>query len=77
MILMMFCGADIKPFYLHLFDESQAYLCPLRALAEWIAVSGESSGYLFRKIMAGDRVDTTNRPIVRPFIVIFRCVRDT
>jgi hypothetical protein len=56
--------ADIKPFHLHLMHESNAYMCPVRALAEWIAVCGFNQGYLFRRIMSGDRVDTSDRPIV-------------
>jgi hypothetical protein len=36
--------------------EDQAHLCPIRALAEWVKVSGINKGYLFRRIWSGDRV---------------------
>ncbi|KAF8140976.1 hypothetical protein K438DRAFT_1531092, partial [Mycena galopus ATCC 62051] len=48
----------IKLFYLHLFPEHLAHLCPIRALAQWLYVSGITEGYLFRKISSGDRVST-------------------
>jgi hypothetical protein len=46
----------IKPFYLHVQAEDQVHLCPIRALAEWVQVSGINKGYLFRRIWSGDRV---------------------
>lgn len=46
----------IKPFYLHMQAEDEAHLCPIRALAEWVKVSGINKGYLFRRIWSGDRV---------------------
>jgi hypothetical protein len=43
-------------------------MCPVTALAEWLTVCGNTEGFLFRKIMAGDRVDMVDRPLVRfPF----------
>ena len=36
--------------------EDEAHLCPIRALAEWVQVSGINKGYLFRRIWSGDRV---------------------
>lgn len=36
--------------------EDQAHLCPIRALAEWVEVSGINKGYLFHRIWSGDRV---------------------
>ena len=36
--------------------EDQAHVCPIRALAEWVQVSGINKGYLFRRIWSGDRV---------------------
>jgi hypothetical protein len=56
--------AEIKPFYLHLMDASNAYMCPVRALAHWLKECGFVRGYLFRRIYTGDRVDTSDRPIV-------------
>ncbi|KAJ7839364.1 DNA breaking-rejoining enzyme [Mycena olivaceomarginata] len=40
----------IKPFYLHLFPEHLAHICPIRALAQWLYVSEITEGYLFRKM---------------------------
>ncbi|KAJ7826602.1 hypothetical protein B0H14DRAFT_2368123 [Mycena olivaceomarginata] len=48
----------IKPFYLHLFPEHLAHICPIRALAQWLYVSEITEGYLFRKMSSGDRVST-------------------
>ncbi|KAJ7737404.1 hypothetical protein B0H14DRAFT_3117790 [Mycena olivaceomarginata] len=45
----------VKPFYLHLLLPHLAHLCPVRALAEWLKVSGITDGYLFRKMASGDR----------------------
>ena len=36
--------------------EELAHLCPIRALAEWVQVSGINKGHLFRRIWSGDRV---------------------
>jgi hypothetical protein len=47
---------DIKPFYLYLLPVDQAHLCPVRAIAEWLEVSGIKRGYLFRRIYSGDRI---------------------
>jgi hypothetical protein len=40
-------------------------MCPVRALGEWIVICNFTQGHLFRRIMSGDRVDTSDRPIVR------------
>ncbi|KAF9472357.1 hypothetical protein BDN70DRAFT_938255 [Pholiota conissans] len=45
----------IKPFVLYALDEDEAYLCPVRALGEWIKASKITSGFLFRKLASGDR----------------------
>jgi hypothetical protein len=45
---------DIRPFYLHVLPESEAHLCPIRALAEWLSVSGIRTGYIFQKMASGD-----------------------
>ncbi|KAK7037921.1 hypothetical protein R3P38DRAFT_3311188 [Favolaschia claudopus] len=50
----------IKPFYLHLFPPHLAYLCPIRALANWLEVADIEDGFLFRKIASGDRVSREN-----------------
>lgn len=54
----------VKPFYLHMFPPHLAHLCPIRALAHWLYVSGITDGYLFRKIASGDRVSTQNSHMV-------------
>jgi hypothetical protein len=71
---------DIKPFVLHLLPEEEAYLCPVRALADWISASGITSGYLFRRMAAGDRPSARDSPmastslifILYPYILIYR-----
>ncbi|KAJ7462934.1 hypothetical protein FB451DRAFT_1028406, partial [Mycena latifolia] len=55
----------VKPFYLHLLPPHLAHLCPIRALAEWLLVSGITDGYLFRKMASGDRVSEQNSHMVR------------
>ncbi len=44
--------------------EAEAHLCPVRAIAEWIDASLIQSGYLFRKIVSGDRVSQNDVPLV-------------
>jgi hypothetical protein len=39
-------------------------MCPVRALAQWLMICGNTEGYVFRRIVAGDRVDMVNRPLV-------------
>jgi hypothetical protein len=56
---------DIKPFVLYELPQEEAHLCPVRALAEWLAESKINQGYIFRKIASGDRVSETNRPMVQ------------
>lgn len=56
--------AEIKPFYLYAMGEEDAHLCPVRALAEWLAISKITLGYLFRKIVSGERVSATDTPLV-------------
>jgi len=64
---------EIKPFFLHFMHESDAYMCPVRALSEWIAVCGFETGYLFRRIFSGDRVDQTNHSMSsEQFLELFR-----
>jgi hypothetical protein len=62
------CGSPgIKPFFLHLLPEADAHLCPVRALADWVATSEIKEGYLFRKMFSGDRVAEANLPMVSKF----------
>jgi hypothetical protein len=61
-ILLTICPG-IKPFHLHQRPEEEDYMCPVRALAEWIHISGITSGYLFRRFES-DRVNTENVAIV-------------
>ena len=57
----------IQPFPLYALSASEAHLCPVRALAEWISASEITTGYLFRKFASGDRVAEANQPIVGIF----------
>ncbi|KAJ7648509.1 DNA breaking-rejoining enzyme [Mycena rosella] len=59
----------VKPFYLHLLPPHLAHLCPVRALAEWLIVSGITDGYLFRKIVSGDRVSEQNSHMTSDFFL--------
>ncbi|KAJ7231739.1 hypothetical protein B0H12DRAFT_1205029 [Mycena haematopus] len=51
----------VEPFYLYPLPEEQAYLCPVRAYAEWICASEISNGYLCPKIGSGDRLITDKK----------------
>jgi hypothetical protein len=53
----------IKPFHFHQLPEQYAYMCPVRALAEWIHVSNITAGYLFRSF-ASDRVNSEDVAMV-------------
>ncbi|KIK03877.1 hypothetical protein K443DRAFT_5035 [Laccaria amethystina LaAM-08-1] len=44
----------VKPFHLHMLDEADAHLCPVRALADWINTTAITEGYIFRKIGSGE-----------------------
>ncbi|KAJ7807125.1 DNA breaking-rejoining enzyme [Mycena olivaceomarginata] len=63
-VLSFLASSGVKPFYLHLLLPHLAHLCPVRALAEWLKVSGITDGYLFRKMASGDRVSPQNSPMV-------------
>jgi hypothetical protein len=62
---------DIKPFYLHLQPEEEAHLCPIRALAEWLKVSGIDKGYLFQRMWSGDRVADLDKNM--PMVCWLQC----
>jgi hypothetical protein len=47
---------DVQPFYIYPLDEEEAHLCPVRAMAQWIKASKVTSGFLFRKFTAQDRL---------------------
>ncbi|KAJ7618074.1 DNA breaking-rejoining enzyme [Roridomyces roridus] len=67
---------NVQPFYLYLFPEPLAYLCPVRALAEWLEVleaAGVYDGYLFRKVGASDRISVDNEHMTsETFLEMFR-----
>ncbi|KAJ7705211.1 DNA breaking-rejoining enzyme [Mycena metata] len=42
--------ADIQPFCLWMMPEEDQHLCPVRAYARWVELSGLKEGYLFRKV---------------------------
>lgn len=67
MASLQLCGCifiDIKPFVLHVMPEEEAYLCPVRAMAEWINASEITSGYVFRRMASGDRASQRDSPMV-------------
>ncbi|PPQ78301.1 hypothetical protein CVT24_006499 [Panaeolus cyanescens] len=51
---------DIKPFVLHYFEDYESFLCPVRALASWFKTSNVTEGYIFRRIVSGDRATGSN-----------------
>ncbi len=53
--LDLFWITDIPPFVLQKLPEHMAHLCPIRALAIWIAASRINKGYLFPNIDKRDR----------------------
>ncbi|KAL0566422.1 hypothetical protein V5O48_015593, partial [Marasmius crinis-equi] len=55
---------EIKPFILRELPDEMRHLCPVRAYADWIAVSEITEGFLFRKIDKGDLVSAVNKSIV-------------
>ncbi|EIW59001.1 uncharacterized protein TRAVEDRAFT_123077, partial [Trametes versicolor FP-101664 SS1] len=55
--------------------ESEAYLCPVRALRDWISVfrPGKASDYLYPPMRAGDRIGEADRHIsADAFLEFFR-----
>ncbi|KDR69978.1 hypothetical protein GALMADRAFT_76806 [Galerina marginata CBS 339.88] len=53
--------------------DEEAYLCPVRAMADWIAASHITSGYVFRRMASGDRPSANNSPMTsEQFLEIFR-----
>ncbi|KAN0074520.1 hypothetical protein V8E55_011932 [Tylopilus felleus] len=66
-------NGEIKPFFLYALHESEAHLCAVQALADWIVTSCISSGYLFCKITSEDCVTETNAPMTsEQFLELFR-----
>lgn len=43
---------------------TEAHLCAVQAIAEWITASRIVTGYLFRKFASGDRIAEANQPLV-------------
>ncbi len=63
-LTICFCATGIKPFCLYAMGEAEAHLCPVHAMTEWIDASQIESGYLFWKIVSGDRVLQNDVPLV-------------
>ncbi|KAH9479416.1 hypothetical protein JR316_0008006 [Psilocybe cubensis] len=64
---------EIKPFVLHILSDDEAYLCPVRAVSEWINASKINTGYLFRRMASGDRPVSNNSPMTsEQFLEMFR-----
>ena len=57
-------SSEIQPFVLHALPASEAQLCPVHALAEWLVECNITQGYLFHKIASGDHVAEANCPMV-------------
>ena len=47
---------DIKPFFLHQLPEAEWHLCPVTALAEWLAYSKIEQGPLFPKMNKHEQI---------------------
>jgi hypothetical protein len=66
---------SIRPFPLYILDETEAHLCAVRALADWLHVSRIKQGYVFRRMASGDRILENNVPMVREsFQILIRCL---
>ncbi|KAK0223279.1 DNA breaking-rejoining enzyme, partial [Armillaria fumosa] len=65
---------DIPPFILCALPKHMAHLCPVRALADWIAASKITRGYLFPNIDKCDRPITVKNTAMKPevFLQLFR-----
>lgn len=55
-----------------------AHLCPVRAYAEWLKVSQISTGFVFRRLSSGDRIQENDRPMVSfaafaPLLQVMSC----
>ncbi|KAJ7362368.1 hypothetical protein DFH08DRAFT_910744 [Mycena albidolilacea] len=59
----------VKPFYLNLLPQHRTHLCPIRALTQWLHVSGITEGYLFQKMASGDRVSGQNSHMTSEFFL--------
>ncbi|KAG1883681.1 DNA breaking-rejoining enzyme, partial [Suillus subluteus] len=57
-------NGEIKLFHLWSLPSCEAHICPVRALAAWLSESKITSGYLFRKIVSGDRIAEANSQMV-------------
>ncbi|KAG1800902.1 DNA breaking-rejoining enzyme [Suillus plorans] len=65
-------NSDIKPFWLWIMP-TEAHLCAVQAIAEWIMASRIVTGYLFRKFASGDRIAEANQPLTSErFLELFR-----
>lgn len=60
----IFIATEIQPFVLHEMPAHMAHLCPVRAYAEWVNATKFTTGYVFRKLGAGDRPGDGSTPMV-------------
>ena len=67
LIYILIFNVEIRPFPLWAFHDVEEALCPVRALANWISLSGVSSGYLFRAPGSRNRQPSflVDKPLVR------------
>lgn len=45
-------------------EDYDSHICPVRALANWISASQITEGFVFRRMMSGDRPNLSNKPMV-------------
>ncbi|KAF8804857.1 hypothetical protein BYT27DRAFT_7299315 [Phlegmacium glaucopus] len=63
---------DIKPFVLYPLGPEETYLCPVRALADWIHASKITTGFLFRQLAAGRPAERDSAVTSAQFLEMFR-----
>ncbi|EKM82403.1 hypothetical protein AGABI1DRAFT_35038 [Agaricus bisporus var. burnettii JB137-S8] len=64
---------NIEPFVLTEFPVHMAHLCPVRACAAYLHVTGIKDGYVFRRMMANDRIAEGSHPMTaEQFLEMFR-----
>ncbi|KAF9031579.1 hypothetical protein BJ165DRAFT_1358229 [Panaeolus papilionaceus] len=54
-------------------EDYDSHICPVRALANWISASQITEGFVFRRMMSGDRPNLSNKPMTsEQFLSMFR-----
>ncbi|KAJ7783362.1 hypothetical protein B0H16DRAFT_1297282, partial [Mycena metata] len=65
-------NGHIQPFCLWMMPEEDQHLCPVRAYARWVELSGLKEGYLFRKVDVNDRADFCDYQTSSELLEMFR-----